>query len=365
MFSSTRAGRLEKSDVVIVGGGPVGLMVAIHARRAGMRVVVLDKATPPIDKACGEGLMPAAVRELQEVGIAMNADLGQPFEGIRYLMQEPRIDLCGHFLQGLGWGVRRTKLHAALVECAASLGADLRWGQAALGLSEEGVHTTHGLVHASWRVGADGLHSKMRRWAGLEGRTRATIRWGLRLHYRGLEPLRQVEVHWSHREGEVYLTPLTDGEIGVAWLKGRGAATMEGIAEAFPQLAERIRGATPSSTMRASGPFFQSARCPIAARLALVGDASGYVDALTGEGLSLGFLQARILVSAIARGNLTRYARQHRLASFLPSLVARALLWLRAEPKRLEAFLRTLSTRPTLFDHVVTWSHPPLALFSR
>ena len=94
-----------KVDVFVIGGGPAGLAAAIAARQRGMSVVVADGTEPPIDKACGEGLMPETIAALAELGVEIHPNAGYRFRGIRFLQQEAQVD--GEFPQGLGIGVRQ------------------------------------------------------------------------------------------------------------------------------------------------------------------------------------------------------------------------------------------------------------------
>ena len=86
--------------VFVIGGGPAGLAAAIAARQKGFRVTVADYTRPPIDKACGEGLMPDAVAALSRLGIQIGLDKAYPFRGIRFV--EGRTAVEAEFPYGIG-----------------------------------------------------------------------------------------------------------------------------------------------------------------------------------------------------------------------------------------------------------------------
>src|SRR5580704_13013953 len=111
--------------VFIVGGGPAGLAAAIELRGKGFTVTVGDGAKPPVDKACGEGLMPDTVAALRRMGLAIEEKDGYPLRGIRFLSNGVAID--ADFTAGLGIGVRRTVLHSKMVALAEEIGVRLLW----------------------------------------------------------------------------------------------------------------------------------------------------------------------------------------------------------------------------------------------
>ncbi|HEV7518517.1 MAG TPA: FAD-dependent monooxygenase, partial [Thermoanaerobaculia bacterium] len=147
----------ETIDVAVIGGGPAGLATAIGARLAGLAAVVLDRRQPPVEKACGEGLMPDAAACLAALGVRLPAGESHPIRGIRYV--DGDLVAEGTFPGTPGLGVRRLALHRALVARAVEVGVDLRWGAPVRGLSPTGIETAAGIVAARYVVGADGLLS--------------------------------------------------------------------------------------------------------------------------------------------------------------------------------------------------------------
>lgn len=289
-----------RPDVLIVGGGPVGLASAIEARLAGLTAVVVEPRSGAIDKACGEGLMPGSIPLLDRLGVHPP---GQVLRGVRYT--DGRRAVEHRFETGTGLGVRRTSLHEALRARAEQLGVDFTIGRVeAIERGEDWVEASG--VRASWLIASDGLHSTV---AGLAGLARpapaARRRFGLRRHYRVAPWSDLIEVNWNRR-GEVYVTPVGPDLVGIAVLARQGVGFDEAIA-ASPELRERLHD--PVTDVRGAGPLRQRTSARVSGRILLVGDSSGYVDAITGEGLRLGFDQARLAIAAIVDGKPARYER--------------------------------------------------------
>jgi flavin-dependent dehydrogenase len=326
-------------DVLVAGGGPVGLATAIRCALAGLSVAVAEPRTTPVDKACGEGVMPAAVRRLAALGVSPD---GHPLRGIRYV--DPTHQADARFARGSGLGVRRTVLHATLSARAAALGIPVLPVRVTT-FTQEAGHVTAAGVRARYLVAADGLHSVIRR--SLERGTRAagtgqgprgpaTQRYGLRRHYRVAPWSDLVEVHWTPR-AEAYVTPVSADVVGVAVLfamPGRPGAGggFQARLSAFPALVDRLAGAAPASEVRGAGPMRQDVRRRVYGRVLLVGDASGYVDALTGEGLGVGLAQAEALAGCLAAGRPAAYERAWRRASGPAWRFTAGLLWSRDQP---------------------------------
>ncbi|WP_154795069.1 NAD(P)/FAD-dependent oxidoreductase [Occultella kanbiaonis] len=283
-----------RTEILVVGGGPVGLATAIEARLAGREVVVVEPRSGPVDKACGEGLMPGALAGLRRLGVD---PAGHPLTGISYRDSHRHVDHL--FVTGPGRGVRRTTLHADLYARCIELGAThVRARVDRIAQSPDGVRAAG--IEARFLIACDGLHSTARRASGLavvsRGR-RDRRRFGLRRHFRVEAWTDLVEVHWGAGV-EAYVTPVADDVVGVALLGPAGIDYTAALAT-FPEVWERVREAEPLGPVRGAGPLRQRSRRRALGRIRLVGDASGYVDALTGEGLRVGFAQARAAVATL------------------------------------------------------------------
>jgi flavin-dependent dehydrogenase len=346
-------------DLLVAGGGPVGLATAICCAQAGLSVTVAEPRSAPVDKACGEGVMPAAVRRLAALGVTPD---GHPLHGIRYLDATHQAD--ARFTRGNGLGVRRTVLHAALAARAAALGIPVLPVRVTA-FTQDAGHVTAAGLEARYLVAADGLHSTIRRALEREPGARAPgtagsargsrapggarpgslsrpRRYGLRQHYRIAPWSNLVEVHWTPR-AEAYVTPVSPDVVGVALLFAReppgdgrpqedAGGDFKARLAAFPALLDRLAGAAPASELRGAGPMRQRVRRRVHGRVLLAGDASGYVDALTGEGIGVGLAQAGALAACLAADRPADYERAWRRVSGPAWGFTSALLWSRNQP---------------------------------
>jgi flavin-dependent dehydrogenase len=334
-------------DLLIAGGGPAGLATGIQAAQAGLSALVLEPRLGPVDKACGEGLLPGAVRELRLLGIEPATELhGAAIRGIRY--QGRGRAVAAEFTRGHGLGLRRTALHTALTARALALGVRIEHGRTAA-IHQDAHNVTAGGFTARYLVGADGLHSGIRRQLGLGLPNAQRARYGLRRHY----PIRPwsdlVEVHWA-ADAEAYVTPLAMDLVGVAILTARRGSFAEHL-RAFPALAARL--CEPSTNTRGAGPLRQRTRARTAGRVLLVGDAAGYIDALTGEGISVALASARVLVACLAQDRPGDYERQWLRASRRYRILTQGLLTAQGQPQIRRAIVPAAATAPWLFRRIV------------
>ncbi len=338
-------------DIFVAGGGPAGLAAAIAARRRGFRVALADPGHPPIDKACGEGLLPDGVAALDELGVSLAAADAVPFHGIRFV--ESPLAAEARFPSRSAVGVRRTALHRVLVECAEQAGVDLRWGTPVTAIAPHGVRLGTGTtVRCRWIIGADGETSRVRSWAGIDSPAAPLRRFGFRRHYRVAPWTDFMELYWGDAF-QIYVTPIAPGEICVAALSADPHFRLEDALARMPDLAARLGSAEPVTTERGAVSASRRLAEVWRGRVALVGDASGSVDAITGLGLRLAFRQALALGAALESGDLAQYAVEHRRLARPAELMASFLLLAGRRRSLRERAMRALAAHPQVFARLV------------
>ena len=294
-------------DVFIAGAGPAGLAAAIALRLRGADVLVADAMRPPIDKPCGEGLMPDARRALARLGVHFEPQHGAEFSGISFISGPHSVS--ADFPSGPGIGVRRTTLHRLLLDRAVALGVRFAWNTSVVLNPDQPPDLAYEPVSYRWLIGADGASSRVRAWAGLDSEQVRSRRFGFRAHYR-IRPgsfesgSDYVEVHWGPI-GQVYITPVGRDEICVSAMTRHTGVRLDQILASLPVLRERLASAKTSSTERGCLTVTRRLRRVACDNVALIGDASGSVDAITGEGLALGFREAILLAESLSADSLS------------------------------------------------------------
>jgi flavin-dependent dehydrogenase len=367
------------TDVLVVGASVAGSTVALSLVGHGFDVKLIDRAAFPRRKTCGEGVFPAGVRVLDELGV---------LEGLRAQATPlTSLSLIGYGAsatsQASGLGVRRELLDAALLHKARDRGVEVELGVTATGLIRDtsmperfvGVETDRGEMCATVVVAADGLGSRLRHAAGLH-KTSRRRRYGVSAHFELAEERDGVEVYFQPGY-EVYLTPIGGALVNVAVLldatKARAlGGRLEGAFDALAcDAAPRLRDGKRFDAPLAAGPFPAAAKRRWEGNLVLAGDAGGFFDGITGEGMSLALVGAQRCSAAVEAflvdGDETHFARYDRAIKALqrPStLMARLSLALAARPALGRRAIANLARRPETLAKLIRVSQGETPLSS-
>ena len=343
---------INGTDVFVIGGGPAGLAAAIAARRRGFQVVIADGNKPPIDKPCGEGLMPDSISALRQLGVEIPTGEGYPLSGIKFLEKDKSA--IANFPTGQGVGLHRPILHKKMLDRAAALGVQFLWETAVTGIQGSGVNLAGGkFVRANWIIGADGGQSRVRRWAGLESANKRDSRLAWRAHFAVAPWSEYVEIHWAEK-AQAYVTPVSANEVCVVMVSRNGNRDIRLALNEFPELAGRLRDERLSRPARGTITTMHRLKHVSRGNVALIGDASGSVDAITGEGLSLSFHQAVALAEAMEKNCLDLYQKAHRQFARRPTFMARLLLLLDGRTGLRRRTLTVFRNNPEVFARLVS-----------
>jgi flavin-dependent dehydrogenase len=338
------------TDVFVVGGGPAGIAAAIAARQRGFSVTVADGCVAPIDKPCGEGLMPDGIAALAKLGVAVPEPDAHRFLGIRFVGSGIAVEAL--FPRGYGLGVRRIDLHRIMVAHAERIGVHFLWHTPVTGFHPDGILLQNGLHRARWIVGADGSASRVRRWAGLDSHRKEERRFAFRRHYRMPHRPDFMELHWG--DGcQLYITPVGSGEVCVAVISGDPGLRLDAALANFPDMAHRLQGLDHASRERGAVSVTRQLERVCSPRVALIGDASGGVDAITGEGLCLAFRQADLLGKCLEAGSLAPYQQGHRKLARRATIMSKAMLWLDGRSRLRHRVLRAFAAEPAMFGRLL------------
>jgi flavin-dependent dehydrogenase len=366
--------------VVVVGGGPAGTAAAVFLRQLGHEVVLVDEARFPRDKVCGEGVSPEAWRLLARMGAegAVRALRPRPVRGMK-LTAPDGTAFSGEYVgaRAPGFAVRRWCLDRALLDCARDAGVEVREGVRARDVvlrdtAVRGVVVEDGRgperLEARLVVAADGRRSVVARKLGLLREHRTLRKFAVRGYWKGVEGLTDHgEMHVA-RGGYCGIAPLAEGEANVTFVLDQAEMRPAGAGLGdfylrtlgrWPRVRERLERACLTSPPRAIGPLALEARRVSAPGAVLVGDAAGFYDPFTGEGVTLA-LRGAELASGVAHDALTKGSTDLRRYDQLRDdatrdkfrlnrLLQRVVAW----PALANAVARRLARRPGLADRLV------------
>ena len=319
------------TDVVVVGAGPAGSIAALILARAGITVRLLDRADFPRDKLCGDTLNPGALSILDRLGAGSAVrERALPITGMT-VTGPRRATVSANYPADLnGVAILRRDLDALLVEAAVAAGADFTPNvqvrgplMGADGTRVAGVVTSAAGItdhlDAKVVIGADGRRSTLAFALGLASFPASPRRWAFGTYFEGVDGLTSRGEMHVRPDGYIGVAPLPGGLANVCVVKEKGNVA-PGLSETIvdeaiasdPDLRERFGRARQVARITSLGPLAVDARAAGCPGLLLAGDAAGFVDPMTGDGLRF----------ALRGGELAAAAALDELASGRPSFQA-------------------------------------------
>jgi geranylgeranyl reductase family protein len=369
-----------EAEVAVVGGGPGGATVALLLRRLGRHVVLFDEARFPRDKICGEALSPGAWRLLQAIGAAdeIAAAGAYPVAGMRLTAPDGR-SFAGRYDGGrtTGYAIRRERLDAILLRRAREAGVTVQEGARVTGLRRSAQGATCGVdvqqggrvrpLRARLVIGADGRRSRVARSLGLLREAAWPRRFAVRGHWTGVTGLTAFGEMHVGRGGYCGLAPLGPDSANITFVLEQPEMRAAGqdlagfyreTLRRWPQVRERLESASLITAPCAIGPLALESRAAWAPGVLLVGDAAGFLDPFTGEGVALA-LRGAALAAEVGHawlqgtGDLAAYGRLHHALAREKFRFNRMVQWLVAHPAAANLAARALSRLPRVADRLV------------
>ncbi len=336
-----RANPVASYDVAVIGAGVAGSVCAALLGRSGYRVLLIDKATFPRTKICGEGLMPAGRQLLQDLGLAerLTRAGARDFSALRFHLPNRRIlelDFSDGPVSAPGCVLSRETLDHLLVRFAASQeGVELRERHRLRAARFEHHQVVlkiqngdqNEVIRARAVVAADGIRSRLRAAGGIRCLSSASHRFALRRLYDDYAAgARAVDVYCLQK-AEAYVAPLSGGRARITLLtdkrhlpRSKGAEHLyEKLLARFPEIMDRIKAGGHRSRVETTSPVSaRFSRCH-GDRLILAGDAAGAVDPVTGQGMTMALRDAHLAAQVLSRALKTNRLTADRLRTYTTS----------------------------------------------
>jgi len=321
-------GKQEDAEVIVVGGGPAGASTAWALARAGIDVLIVDRARFPRDKVCAEYLSPEASRILSDMGVLDEIERSNPAHLAGMRVRAPNgLTAHGEFASNHGFrgfrdrglAIRRTILDDIILRGARAVGARVEEEVRVTDIYRNGSTRVEGVtvlgadgkqrtLRARYVVGADGLRSVIARRLGLVKTSRIwPRRIALVAHYQnvqGVGDMGEMHVDYDGYFGVVDVGSLMNVAVVVPLSRAKKIEDKTAFFEQWiasrPHLAERFQGAQRITPVRATGPFATSTRHAWSPGAALVGDAADFFDPFTGEGIYAALRGGELLAPYIA-----------------------------------------------------------------
>jgi flavin-dependent dehydrogenase len=288
-------------DVLICGGGPAGAIAGIVLARAGIRVRLLDRARFPRDKLCGDSINPGAIAVLRRLGLAGIAEAGLPLGGMM-VTGESGVSVVGRYGEGVcGRTLSRSDLDMALIRAAAAAGVDVDEGTLVRGPAHDGDKVTGLFVAgcdgrsvrltARMTIAADGGRSRIARALGLACHAERPRRWAVGAYFEAVEGTSDLGEMHVRRDRYIGVAPLPGGLTNACVVTADRralsdpAALLERTLRTDATLAGRFAGARRVTPPQCLGPLAVESRACGAQGVLLAGDAAGFIDPMTGDGL--------------------------------------------------------------------------------
>ena len=358
----------ERSDVLVVGAGPAGSALAAGLAGSGRSVILLEASRHPRPKACAEYASPRIAEELELLGQPEEGWHGDalPVNGMRVIRGDDVVDIRYADAHGPrpAWGLDRTSFDAALAAHAEARGARLLDRTSFVGAERVDGEwratvrsgRTERMIRAGWLIGADGARSRVAHRLGVERLVRMPRRLGLVAHYESDPELADHGEMHVGRHHYVGLAPLAGGRLNVGMAlpmaDGGSAETRFAAAiESLPAVTRRLAGRRRLTPIRGASPIGHRVASPAGPGWLLIGDAAGFIDPFTGEGIYRALRSARAAADALRGGDSgaeNRYLAARRAAFAAKDALTWTVQAMLAAPPILGYALRRLSARPEL-----------------